>query len=88
MKELVEQKQHGDGAAGEVYDLAQARDLGIEAGRAALQGIHDPDGGAGLEGREPEAARAHRGARLREHHVDPEGAQQGAFAGHIGAADD
>ena len=43
LEEFVEEEEDRRVAFGEVADLAEARDLGIEAGTALLQGIVDQD---------------------------------------------
>ncbi len=87
-QQFIQQEQHRTRAAGEGDDFAQARDLGIEAGTAVLQRILHANGDAQAERRNLEARGAHRSAGPGQHGVDPDGAQQGALAGHVGAADD
>ncbi len=41
LKKLVEEEEDGGMFFGEVADLAEARDLGIEAGAALLEGVVD-----------------------------------------------
>ena len=87
MQELVHQEQDRQRAAGLVQNLAQAQDFGVEARDAFLQGIRHLDRSAHCQRRDSQRLGAHRRTRLRQHGVDAERPQQGAFAGHVRAAD-
>ena len=87
-QQFIQQEQNRAGTAGERDNFAQTGDLGIEAGTAVLQRILHANRDAQAQRRNLEARGAHRSAGPRQHGVDPDGAQQGAFAGHVGAADD
>lgn len=74
--------------AGALEDGAEPLGFGEEAGLAVEEGVGDGRGSADREQREPKGSGAHGGAGVSEHRVDADGAEPGAFACHVGAADD
>ena len=88
LQELVEEEEEWGLLLGEVAEVAEPGDLGVEAGAALLQGVVDEDAGSDLEGGELEALGADRSAGHGEDGVDADGAHEGALAGHVGAADE
>ena len=88
LEEFVEEEEDRGVAFGEVADLAEARDLGVEAGTALLQGIVDEDACADMQWSELQRMGAYRSTGHGEDGVDADGAHECAFAGHVGAADE
>jgi hypothetical protein len=66
-EEFVDQEQHRQRARGEGQNLPDAQDFGIESRDAALQRVAQLDGCSHRQGSEPQTARAHRSAGLRQH---------------------
>src|SRR5580692_6192955 len=79
VQDLVEQKEHGRRAAGPIDDLLEAKQLGVEAGSALLEGVVDAERGAEPEGRDEEAPGTDGRAREREHGVDADRSQERAL---------
>ena len=88
LEEFVEEEEEWGLALGEVAEVAEAGDLGVEAGAALLQGVVDEDAGSDLEGGELQATGADGGSGHGEDGIDADGAHEGALAGHVGAADE
>ena len=63
LEEFVEQEEEWGLVLGEVAEVAETGDLGVETGAAFLQGVVDEDAGSDLQGGELEAAGRGRGLR-------------------------
>lgn len=90
LEEFVEEEEDAvaAGGFGEGADAVEAVDFGVEAGVAFVEGVVDEDAGGDVERGEGEGLGADGGSGHGEDGVDAEGAHEGAFAGHVGAADE
>src|SRR5580700_497324 len=87
LQQFVEQEQNRHRSIGQVRDYFQPRDFSIKARDSAQQGIEDANGSAYGQSRKLELVRANRCAALCQNSVDSNRADEGAFSGHVGAAD-
>src|ERR1700761_6678456 len=86
-EQLIEQEE-GRLRGGEIGDLLQTLNLRIKAREAALERVLHRDGCAYSDRRQAEAAAADRRSALSQNHIQADGTQQRALAGHVGTADD
>ena len=87
-EKFVEQKQDRFRSGAEVEDELDAVDFCVEAGNAAGERVENADGRGDLEGRDAQIRGTDRRAALGEHGIDADAANEGAFAGHVGTAED
>src|SRR5580692_157532 len=87
LQQFVEQEQNWHRSIGQVSDYFQPRDFGIKARDSALQGIQDANRSAYGQSRKLELMRANRCAALSQNSVDSNRADERAFSGHVGSAD-